>query len=180
MGSNKYFDAAQDILKYIGGPENVGSAAHCATRLRFELKNEAKADKEALESLPYVMKVIASGGQYQVVIGPDVNNYYNAILSIANIGNKKDNKYDEKQFVSPLDENCEKKFTYFANGEIIGDDYTIGLLNLNAYELKNARKSVIRALQGLSKDIIKECYMNEENEIYEPYYNVIKWFWKTM
>lgn len=69
--------------------KNINNLVHCATRLRFELKNEAKADKEALESLPYVMKVIASGGQYQVVIGPDVNNYYNAILSIANIGNKK-------------------------------------------------------------------------------------------
>ena len=88
----KFVEEAKTIVKLVGGEKNINNLVHCATRLRFELKNEAKADKEALESLPYVMKVIASGGQYQVVIGPDVNNYYNAILSIANIGNKKDNK----------------------------------------------------------------------------------------
>ena len=91
----KFVEEAKTIVKLVGGEKNINNLVHCATRLRFELKNEAKADKEALESLPYVMKVIASGGQYQVVIGPDVNNYYNAILSIANIGNKKDNKESE-------------------------------------------------------------------------------------
>ena len=79
----KFVEEAKTIVKLVGGEKNINNLVHCATRLRFELKNEAKADKEALESLPYVMKVIASGGQYQVVIGPDVNNYYNAILSIA-------------------------------------------------------------------------------------------------
>ena len=39
MGSNNYYDAAQDILKHIGGPENIASAAHCATRLRIVLKD---------------------------------------------------------------------------------------------------------------------------------------------
>lgn len=84
------------------------------------------------------------------------------------------------EFVSPLNENCEEKFTYYANGDIVGDKYTIDLLNLNAYELKNARKSVIKQLQCLDKETIETYYMNEEDGQYQSYYNVIKWFWKTM
>ena len=108
--------------------------------------------------------------------------YTNIVASCNNpetCGNKKENNYDEKQFISPVDENCEEKFTYYADGKIIGDDYTIGVLNLNAYELKNARKSVIKKLQFLDKDTIEECYMKEDDETYQPFYNVIKWFWKN-
>lgn len=82
--------------------------------------------------------------------------------------------------MSPLDEHCEDKFTYYADGKIVGDDYTIDLLNLNDYELKNARKAVIKKLQNLDKDTINLVYMNEEDEEYQPYFNVIKWFWRTM
>ena len=99
----KFVEEAKTIVKLVGGEKNINNLVHCATRLRFELKNEGKADKKALESLPYVMKVIASGGQYQVVIGPDVNNYYNAILSVAKIGNKKENKEENTE------KNTEKK-----------------------------------------------------------------------
>ena len=164
---SKEFADYRQPLKLSLIKEQKGLCAYCCGSI-----TEEKSHNEHIE--PRHPQKYASGKSLD---------YTNIVASCNNpntCGNKKDNKYDEKQFVSPLDENCEKKFTYFANGAIIGDDYTIGLLNLNAYELKNARKSVIRALQGLSKDIIKECYMNEENEIYEPYYNVIKWFWKTM
>lgn len=99
----KFVEEAKTIVKLVGGEKNINNLVHCATRLRFELKNEGKADKKALESLPYVMKVIASGGQYQVVIGPDVNNYYNAILSVAKIGNKKENKEENTEKKSPID-----------------------------------------------------------------------------
>ena len=99
----KFVEEAKSIVKLVGGEKNINNLVHCATRLRFELKNEGKADKKALESLPYVMKVIASGGQYQVVIGPDVNNYYNAILSVAKIGNKKENKEENTEKKSPID-----------------------------------------------------------------------------
>ena len=75
---------------------------------------------------------------------------------------------------------CEKKFTYYANGKIDGDDYTIGLLNLNDYELRNARKSVVRGLQGLDKETVQMIYMDETQEEHPPYYNVIKWYWETL
>ncbi len=109
--------------------------------------------------------------------------YMNIVASCNNVrtcGRKKDNNYDKEKFVSPLDEQCEDKFTYYADGKIVGDDYTIDLLNLNDYELKNARKAVIKKLQNLDKDTINLVYMNEEDEEYQPYFNVIKWFWRTM
>ena len=61
-----------------------------------------------------------------------------------------------------------------------GNTYTIDLLNLNAYELKQARRAVIKSLQGLDKEMISMCYMDENAEEYWPYYNVIKWYWNTL
>lgn len=66
----------------------MNSLVHCVTRLRFELKDDGKADKEALNKLSYVLQVVNSGGQYQVVIGPAVHDYYEAILSVSKIGSK--------------------------------------------------------------------------------------------
>lgn len=108
--------------------------------------------------------------------------YTNVVASCNNTetcGNKKANLYDEEKFISPLNVQCEEKFTYYADGRITGDDYTIDLLNLNAYELKNARKNVIRSLQGLNKAEIQAYYIDDDAGEYPPYYNVIKWFWKT-
>ena len=50
MGSNKYFDCANKILQFIGGNENVASAAHCATRLRLVVKDESLINKEEIEN----------------------------------------------------------------------------------------------------------------------------------
>ena len=82
----KYENEAKRIVELVGGEKNISSLVHCATRLRFELKDEGKADKAGLTKLPYVLQVVISGGQYQVVIGPAVNDYFNAILSVAKIG----------------------------------------------------------------------------------------------
>ena len=79
---------AKEILTLVGGSNNVNSLVHCATRLRFELKDNKKADKTALEGLSYVLSVVVSGGQFQVVIGPKVNSYFEEIMKIANL--KKD------------------------------------------------------------------------------------------
>lgn len=66
----------------MGGTANVRSLTHCVTRLRFELKDESRADTEALEGLGYVLNVIQSGGQYQVVIGPAVADYYAGVTGL--------------------------------------------------------------------------------------------------
>lgn len=76
----KFENEAKEIVGLVGGEANVASLVHCATRLRFELKDGSKFQKEKLEKLSYVLKVLVSGGQYQVVIGPNVDAYYDAIL----------------------------------------------------------------------------------------------------
>lgn len=74
------FDAlAWDIIDNIGGAENVRSVTHCITRVRFYLKDEGKADDAVVADLDGVIDVVKAGGQYQVVIGPEVENVYNAI-----------------------------------------------------------------------------------------------------
>ncbi len=71
-----YKALAKAILNDIGGKENVISFTHCATRLRFNLKDDNKADKKHLEATPGVMGVVNKGGQFQVIIGSDVPNVY--------------------------------------------------------------------------------------------------------
>lgn len=72
MAAIDYAALGKEILTRIGGRDNVSSVVHCATRLRFVLKDRSKADKEAIGSLPGVITVVESGGQFQVVIGNNV------------------------------------------------------------------------------------------------------------
>ncbi len=82
------FDAtAADIITGIGGPDNVRSVLHCITRVRFYLKDESLADDEAVADLDGVIDVVKSGGQYQVVIGPEVVDVYDAVVAqLPNVG----------------------------------------------------------------------------------------------
>ena len=76
MASVDYRSLAGEILQGVGGEKNIVSAAHCATRLRLKLRDEAKADAGAVEKLPGVITVMKAGGQYQVVIGDNVSAVY--------------------------------------------------------------------------------------------------------
>lgn len=70
---------ASEIIAGVGGRENIRSLSHCATRLRFKLKDEGKANTQALKANDNVVTVMQAGGQYQVVIGNDVPRAYAAI-----------------------------------------------------------------------------------------------------
>ncbi|GAB2550868.1 beta-glucoside-specific PTS transporter subunit IIABC [Gracilibacillus alcaliphilus] len=86
----KYQEDSKQILELIGGKDNVNNLVHCATRLRFSLKDVSKANKAELEKLPFVLSVVNSGGQYQIVIGNAVSDYFAAIQSLAGLeGNRK-------------------------------------------------------------------------------------------
>ena len=74
-----YEQVAADIVKGVGGAENVESVVHCATRLRFKLYDNSKADKETVKGLDEVIAAVESGGQFQVVIGNHVNQVFNAV-----------------------------------------------------------------------------------------------------
>ena len=77
-----YANVAKKILEKIGGESNVNSVQHCMTRLRFTLKDESKADDEAIRKIKGVMGVTKQGGQYQVIIGNNVGNCYKNYLSL--------------------------------------------------------------------------------------------------
>jgi len=78
---NKNQAIAERVLAAVGGENNVYSVVHCATRLRFNLKDESKADTEKLNADDDVIQVVRSGGQYQVVIGSHVNEVYKELLA---------------------------------------------------------------------------------------------------
>lgn len=80
-----YQKISQDILKHVGGEENIELVDYCATRLRFRLRNIKKADRDSLEKIKGVMGTTFSGGQLQVIIGSDVANVYRAVMDIADI-----------------------------------------------------------------------------------------------
>lgn len=81
-----YEKNAKELLRLVGGEENVESAAHCATRLRLVLKNEKKANKKAIGKLDIVKGVFSSAGQFQIIIGQGtVNKVYNEFVKGTNI-----------------------------------------------------------------------------------------------
>lgn len=79
MVMSRYDELAHAIVDAVGGAENVLSLTHCATRLRFKLKDNARADKKTLEKTKGVVAVVEQGGQCQVVIGNTVGDVYDAI-----------------------------------------------------------------------------------------------------
>lgn len=80
----KYSQLATDIIRNVGGKENVNSVVHCITRLRFKLKDEDKANTDVLKNMDGVVTVMKSGGQYQVVIGNHVADVYKAVVEEGN------------------------------------------------------------------------------------------------
>ena len=80
-----YKKLAQQILEYVGGKDNVTGLTHCATRLRFNLKDESKADTKAIQGLAGISGVVSKGGQYQVIVGSDVPNVYLPLSQTLNL-----------------------------------------------------------------------------------------------
>lgn len=86
-------ELAQAILTYVGGQTNIKQFAHCVTRLRFTLKDDAKADASSIEKLEGVLGVQRQGGQFQVIVGSKVNKIYDEIIKVSNF----DEMTDESQ-----------------------------------------------------------------------------------
>lgn len=98
-----YENLAKEILKNVGGQENVSNLTHCATRLRFNLKDVLKTNTEAMKKTKGVMGVVDKGGQYQVIIGNDVNHVYKEIIKIANVeGNSESEEIDDRKTMAKV------------------------------------------------------------------------------
>ncbi|WP_077612828.1 beta-glucoside-specific PTS transporter subunit IIABC [Clostridium sp. Marseille-P2415] len=100
MAKKNYDELAKQIVASVGGGQNVRSLIHCATRLRFQIVDRSKVDKERLNQTEKVITVIEAGGQLQVVIGNAVGDVYDAIIEKTGVkageaeedGNKKKEK----------------------------------------------------------------------------------------
>ena len=87
----KYTQLAADIVKNVGGKDNVISLAHCITRLRFKLKDEKKANADVLKAMDNVITVVKIGSQFQIIVGTLADEIYDEILEsqgiqAANVG----------------------------------------------------------------------------------------------
>ncbi len=95
----KYENLSKQIIKAVGGKNNIISVVHCATRLRFTLKDESKANDEEVKAIKEVLSLVKKGGQYQLVIGNNVDLVYNDLVKIANINTKPDKKEKDDRSV---------------------------------------------------------------------------------
>ncbi|WP_116186657.1 PTS beta-glucoside transporter subunit IIABC [Pectobacterium aquaticum] len=97
----EYKALATEILDGVGGRGNIISVIHCATRLRFKLKDNKKADAAALKNHSGVIMVVESGGQFQVVVGNHVSDVYRSLQNIAGLtdqaGSSNNEDGDEKK-----------------------------------------------------------------------------------
>ncbi|AOH57399.1 PTS beta-glucoside transporter subunit EIIBCA (plasmid) [Peribacillus muralis] len=98
-----YKKLAGEINYFVGGEENIKNVVHCATRLRFNLHDNKKADKEKLENLDGVLSVVVNSGQFQVVIGSHVSEVFKEIQSAVNIDGDKNNTTPSKQKVNIIE-----------------------------------------------------------------------------
>lgn len=81
----KFEQEAKDLLVAIGGKENVTAVTHCATRMRFVLGDDKKADVKTIEAIPAVKGTFTNAGQFQVIIGNDVPIFYNDFTAVSGI-----------------------------------------------------------------------------------------------
>jgi PTS system trehalose-specific IIC component len=81
----KFEKDAREMLEAIGGKENIAAVTHCATRMRFVLNDDSKADIKRLEAIPAVKGTFTNAGQFQAIIGNDVPIFYNDFTAISGI-----------------------------------------------------------------------------------------------
>ena len=80
-----YNNDVKQLLEYIGGKENIGAVSHCATRMRFVLNNTSLADEDKIKAIKSVKGTFTQAGQFQVIIGNDVANFYNEFTKVAGV-----------------------------------------------------------------------------------------------
>lgn len=90
-----YQELAKEILSQVGGKENIQQLTHCATRLRFVLNDNSKANTDALKKTKGVVGVAEAGGQYQVIIGSDVQSVYRPLMDL--VGLKEDSSANAEE-----------------------------------------------------------------------------------
>ncbi len=81
----KYVDDAKELLKLVGGKENIAAVSHCMTRMRFVLNDPKKADVKAIEAMKIVKGSFTQTGQFQIIIGNNVADFYNDFIEVSGV-----------------------------------------------------------------------------------------------
>ncbi|MGX7348194.1 PTS system trehalose-specific EIIBC component [Aerococcus vaginalis] len=81
----KYEQDAKTLFEAIGGEANIHSVTHCATRMRFVLNDDDAAERDTIDDIPSVKGMFTNAGQFQVIIGNDVANFYNDFVAVTGI-----------------------------------------------------------------------------------------------
>jgi len=131
---SKFEQEVQDLLRFVGGVENVSAVTHCVTRMRFVLKDSSIAQIKEIEALKSVKGTFTQAGQFQVIIGNDVSTFYNEFTAHAGIegGSKEDTKEAAKSnmtFIQRLMANLAEIFSPLIPALIIGG-LILGFRNL--------------------------------------------------
>lgn len=81
----KYAEDAKELLQFVGGKENIAAVSHCMTRMRFVLNDPQKADIQKIEAMKVVKGSFTQTGQFQVIIGNTVSDFYNDFIAVSGI-----------------------------------------------------------------------------------------------
>ena len=130
----KYIDDSKALLEYVGGRENIGAVTHCVTRMRFVLKDTSLTNKDKIESLKSVKGTFTQAGQFQVIIGNTVGDFYNDFIKVSGIeGTSKDDVKDAAKsnmsFIQRLMANLAEIFSPLIPAIIVGG-LILGFRNL--------------------------------------------------
>lgn len=91
-----YAKTAEELVKKVGGIDNIASVTHCMTRLRFVLKDDSIPNDEEIEGVEGVLRVIKRGGQYQIVIGNEVSSVFKEVAGLGNFAETAAVEKDDK------------------------------------------------------------------------------------
>lgn len=130
----KYIEDSKALLEYVGGRENISAVTHCVTRMRFVLKDTSLTNKDKIESLKSVKGTFTQAGQFQVIIGNTVGDFYNDFIKVAGVeGTSKDDVKDvaksNMSFMQRLMANLAEIFSPLIPAIIVGG-LILGFRNL--------------------------------------------------
>ncbi|WP_413376743.1 beta-glucoside-specific PTS transporter subunit IIABC [Alkalihalobacillus sp. 1P02AB] len=148
-----YSELSNEILKHLGGQDNIEHVTHCMTRLRFNLVDESKVNVTKLENTDGVMATKSSGGQFQIIIGNDVSNVYKEFIKITGFsagGNQGKSKGKNKNIISRFLDVLAGVFVPILPA-IVGAGMLKGVMSvIDAYDLVPATSETYQIFMALS------------------------------
>lgn len=147
MANKNYEDMSNEIIAAVGGVSNVINVSHCMTRLRFQLADSSKLNREKAKAIPNVMNLVVQNGEYQFVIGQDVPNLYNEIIKKEGIIANAD-----AEEIKQVKDNGQKHKVVEAIFSFIGGTFSPVIPVLIAGGLTGAVLTLLTTFFGVSSD----------------------------